>query len=90
MGLRMFGSALAIVVILCNEKGQSTKMLVEGDIADAAMSGDFTVKLWKDELDRINGEIPYMFKGTFSEMEKKIIQEALSYISEEVNCIQFR
>ena len=79
--------ALAIVVLLFIDEGQSTKTLVEGDIADATVSGE----LWKDELDRVDdGEIPYMFKGTFSDQEKKIIQEALSYISEEGRCIQFR
>ena len=87
MGVQMCWPALAMVVLLFIVQGQSTKTLVEGDIADATVSGE----LWKDELDRVDdGEIPYIFKGTFSDQEKKIIQEALSYISEEVRCIQFR
>ena len=82
--------ALAIVVLLFIVQGQSTKKLVEGDIADTTVSGEFTVKLWKDELDRDQGEIPFMFNGTFSQQEKLIIQDALSHIHNQVKCIQFR
>ena len=81
MGLRWFGVALSIVVFFLIEKAK-TKTLFEGDIAN--ITGASTIKLWKDE------KIPYMFKGSFSNPEKKVIKDALDYISDNVKCIQFR
>ena len=81
MGLRGFCVALSIVGFFLIEKAE-TKTLVDGDIAN--VTGAPAIQLWKD------GEIPYMFTGSFSNKEKKVIQDALDHISDNVKCIQFR
>ena len=83
MGLWGFCVALSLVFFFLIQKAK-TKTLADGDIADPTVTGESTIKLWKD------GEIPYMFKGFFSDQEKKVIQDALKNITDNVKCIQFR